>query len=70
MDLQCNQDELLGVADAGRVLGVGPQRVRNLERDGRLPALRTVGGVRLFRRADVERLAREREASRAAADAR
>ena len=53
--------ELLSCADVGRVLKVGPQRVRQLERTGRLPAIRTAGGWRLFRREDVERLAAERE---------
>ncbi len=55
------KDELLGCTDAGRVLKVGPQRVRQLERTGRLPAIRTAGGWRLFRRDEVERLATERE---------
>jgi hypothetical protein len=35
--------------------------VRLLARDGRLPFTSTVGGVRLFRRADVDALARERK---------
>jgi excisionase family DNA binding protein len=55
--------------EAARVLGVSPQTVRVLERTGRLPALRTEGGVRLFDRRDVERLAREREERRSAAPA-
>ena len=55
------QEELLGCTDAGRLLKVGPQRVRQLERTGRLSAMRTAGGWRLFRRDDVERLAAERE---------
>ena len=56
------KDEFLGCTDAGRVLKVGPQRVRQLERTGRLSATRTAGGWRLFRRDEVERLAAEREA--------
>jgi len=43
------------------VLGLSTERVRQLERDGRLPAERTAGGVRIFREEDVERLRRERE---------
>lgn len=53
-------DQLLSVADASRILNVVPATVRAMERAGRLPALRTAGGIRLFRREDVERLAVER----------
>jgi excisionase family DNA binding protein len=52
--------DLLTSADAARILGVVPATVRQLEKGGKLPAQRTPGGVRLFRRSDVERLARER----------
>ncbi|MDP9354992.1 MAG: hypothetical protein M3R02_06855, partial [Chloroflexota bacterium] len=40
-----------------------PATVRQMERDGRLPAMRTAGGVRVFRLADVERLGIERAAN-------
>ncbi len=53
-------EQLLGVADAARILGVVPATVRQMERDGRLPAMKTAGGVRVFRQGDVERLAAER----------
>jgi excisionase family DNA binding protein len=53
-------DEWLTPADAARLLGVVPATVRQMERDGRLPAQRTAGGMRLFRRDDVERMAEER----------
>ena len=53
-------EQLLGVADAARILGVVPATVRQMERDGRLPAMRTAGGVRVFRLADVQRLGAER----------
>lgn len=56
-------DEYLSVADAARILGVVPATVRQMERSGRLPALRTAGGIRLFCRADVERFAEERTAN-------
>jgi excisionase family DNA binding protein len=49
--------------DVAKVLNVSPDTVRRLERAGILPALKTSSGVRLFSRADVERLARERAAS-------
>jgi excisionase family DNA binding protein len=59
-DRRNESDELMTVADAGRILGVSTDMVRLLERDGRLPCMRTVRGVRLFRRADVVQLAEER----------
>ncbi len=54
--------ELLSVGDAAAILGLSPDMVRVLHRQGRLPAFRTPRGLRLFLRADVERLARERGA--------
>jgi excisionase family DNA binding protein len=54
--------DLLSVGDAAAILGLSPDMVRVLHRQGRLPALRTPGGMRLFLRTDVEKLAREREA--------
>ncbi|MDP9370914.1 MAG: helix-turn-helix domain-containing protein [Chloroflexota bacterium] len=53
-------EQLLSVADASRILGVVPATVRAMERAGRLPALRTASGIRLFKRGDVERLAAQR----------
>ena len=55
-------DDLMMAADVGRILRISVDMVRLLARDGRLPFTSTVGGVRLFRRADVDALAREREA--------
>ena len=52
--------ELLTTADVARILGVVPATVRLMERDGRLPALKTPGGQRLFTRSDVEHLAAAR----------
>jgi hypothetical protein len=52
------KDDLLSPADAAQVLGLSADMVRLLARDGRLPtAARSVRGVRLFRRADVQDLA-------------
>ena len=50
------------VSEAAKLLGLTPAHVRRLEREGQLPALRTPGGVRLFNRDDVERLAAIRRA--------
>jgi len=61
-------EQLLSAADAARLLGVVPATVRQMERDGRLPALRTRGGMRLFRINDVNRLMDQRQAARNAAN--
>jgi excisionase family DNA binding protein len=54
-------EELLTVADAALILRLSVGMVRVLHGKGRLAAMRTPRGYRLFRRSDVERLARERE---------
>lgn len=54
-------NELLTVGDVARLAGVSPQAVRVWERTGKLPAERTVSGIRLFRRDDAERVVQERE---------
>jgi excisionase family DNA binding protein len=51
-------------AEAARILGVTPPTVRLMESRGELSATRTASGVRIFDRADVERLAAERTAKR------
>lgn len=54
-------DDLMTSTDAARVLALSADMVRVLARNGKLPvAGRTIGGVRLFRRADVEQLAETR----------
>jgi excisionase family DNA binding protein len=70
-------DDLMTPSDAARILGLSADSVRVLSDSGRLPALRTVSGRRLFRRSDVDRLAAERAqqiaaaaAAKAAADGR
>jgi DNA-binding transcriptional MerR regulator len=52
---------LLSAADAARVLDLTPAAIRAMARRGALPvAAMTEGGMHLFRRADVEALARNR----------
>jgi excisionase family DNA binding protein len=51
---------LLLTGDVARILAVSAETVRFWHRIGRLPALKTARGVRLFNRGDVDRLARER----------
>lgn len=48
---------LLMVSEAARLLGRSSDMVRYYERTGRLLAVRTAGGVRLFEREAVERFA-------------
>jgi excisionase family DNA binding protein len=57
---QPHPDDLMTTGEAARVLGLSTDMVRWLEREGRLPAQRTTNGLRLFRRADVEKLVAER----------
>ena len=61
---QANQgrpDDLMTAADAARILGLSADMVRLLARKGRLiPAVQSVRGLRMFRRADIEALAEER----------
>ena len=47
-------------ADAGRILDLSVDMVRLLAKAGRIPFMTTVRGVRLFRRGDVEHLAKVR----------
>jgi excisionase family DNA binding protein len=57
---------LLSPADAARILRVTPATIRQMEARGVLAlAARTEGGIRLFRREDVETLARVRSQRRA-----
>jgi excisionase family DNA binding protein len=59
--------DLLTTIEVSELLGLTPDGVRFLARTGRLAAAQTVGrGQRLFRRRDVELLARERAKQAAA----
>ena len=51
-------------SEAARMLDVSAETVRCLERRGRLRALRTRNGVRIFDRPDLERIAKERAAAK------
>jgi DNA-binding transcriptional MerR regulator len=50
---------LLMTGDAARILKRSEQRVRQYHEAGKLPAVMTANGRRLFKQSDVERLARE-----------
>ena len=62
-------NDLMTPSDAARILNLSADSVRVLGDSGRLPALRTVSGRRLFRRGDVEQLAAARAAAAASASA-
>lgn len=52
--------DLVFTSEAARLLEVSPETVRLWERAGKLTALRVSGGVRLFERSEIEKVARER----------
>jgi DNA-binding transcriptional MerR regulator len=56
--------DLLTTSAVARLLELSAESVRAFERAGKLLATRTESGMRLFRRADVERLAAERRRRR------
>jgi excisionase family DNA binding protein len=52
--------ELLTVSETARALDVAAATIRDWADRGKLPAVRTSSGQRIFHRADVERLQEER----------
>lgn len=57
--------ELIGVGDAAAILGISTARVRQLRLEKRFPReAGTISGRRLYRRADIEAFARQREKAR------
>jgi excisionase family DNA binding protein len=54
-----DHQEFLTTGDVARALGKSADWVRELERQGRLPALKTRSGQRLFMAADVEVFAQQ-----------
>jgi len=54
------EEELLGPYDASKIAKVSPQTVRSWGDQGKLTVIRTAGGMRLFKRGEVEDLARKR----------
>jgi len=47
--------------DAAKVVKVSPDSIRLYEKTGKLAAIKTASGIRLFRKRDVERFARMRQ---------
>jgi len=56
VQILADPDELLAVGATARMAGVSNETIRRWEKQGALPAIRTPGGQRRFRRADVEAL--------------
>lgn len=63
-----NGPEFLTTSRAAHLLQVAEMTVRAMADRGELPCLRTSTGARLFRREDVERLARELQRQRERSD--
>jgi excisionase family DNA binding protein len=59
LDKEKDMDQLLTTSDAAKVLNRSVDRVRDYEREGKLPAQRTRSGQRLFKASDVDRLAKQ-----------
>lgn len=47
-------EDLLPIGEAAKALGVTVQTIRRWESTGKISAVRTLGGQRRFRRADIE----------------
>lgn len=61
-------ENLLTTGDVARILGISAEAVRAISRRGKIEMQRTVGGFRLYRKVDVDRLAKERGTSIARRD--
>jgi excisionase family DNA binding protein len=64
MTTQTEIDALLSPTQAAQRAGISAQRLRQLADEGKVPAVRTALG-RLFARADIDRLIKERAAGAA-----
>lgn len=62
--MQSKEAEILTTIEVARQLTLSPDRVRQLARAGKLPALRTASGIRLFNGSMVEAFRRSREEQR------
>jgi DNA-binding transcriptional MerR regulator len=58
---EMKRDQLLTTGPTARTLGITNQGVILLEKKGKLPAIKTTSGQRLFRLQDVEALRTQRE---------
>jgi excisionase family DNA binding protein len=58
-----NTEELMTSYDASRIADVSAATIRLWANRGKLTAIRTTGGVRLFKRSEVEAVAQRRKES-------
>jgi DNA-binding transcriptional MerR regulator len=58
--------EFLSTNDVAKILKKSQDPIRHYERTGKLNAIRTQGGIRLFSREQVEHLAREQNRNKEA----
>jgi DNA-binding transcriptional MerR regulator len=58
-------DKLISATEAGRILDKSAESVRAYERQGKLPALKTTRGMRLFRECDVRAFAAKQQSEAA-----
>ena len=56
------KDDLLFASSVALIIGRSAEMVRKYERQGKLPAIKTADGTRLFRRADVEKFLKKKNA--------
>jgi excisionase family DNA binding protein len=59
-----SSEQFLTTSSAARELRVAEGTIRRMAERGELPVLRTAGGLRLFRRSDIERIAEARRRAR------
>lgn len=59
MNTEVHMEQLLTTLDVAKRINRSCDRVRGLEREGKISAQRTASGQRLFRFEDVERLANQ-----------
>jgi len=58
-----HSDDLLSAGEAARLSGLSIEHLRRLAREGSIPAVRTPGNHRRFKRSDVEALLRPEPAA-------
>jgi len=59
MNHEVDMNKLLTTGDTAKRINRSPDRVRQLERTGKLLAQKTQSGMRLFKASDVDRLAKQ-----------
>jgi DNA-binding transcriptional MerR regulator len=59
--MQAESSRFYLVSEVGRALGVAATTVRDWERSGRIEAIRTQNGVRIFSSQEVDRVRKDRE---------